>query len=71
MDGLARESSRLRADSEFAQRKLDWLASQAEAAEERARDAELAAAAALAAAAKKVGCELGVWEVQGCVRRAV
>jgi hypothetical protein len=98
-DGLARDCSRLRADGEYAQRKLDWLAAQvpalakpgqpvvtsppclaavpalgrpvparrpaapaalrdgrarqAEAAEERARDAELATAAALAAAAKK------------------
>lgn len=54
MDALAREASRLRADGEYAQRKLDWLAAQAEAAEERARDAELAAAAAAAAAAKQV-----------------
>ena len=54
MDALMREASRLRADGEYAQRKLDWLAAQAEAAEERARDAELAAAAAAAAAAKQV-----------------
>lgn len=53
MDALTREASRLRADGEYAQRKLDWLAAQAEAAEERARDAELAAAAAAAAAAKQ------------------
>ena len=54
MDALTREATRLHADGEYAQRKLDWLAAQAEAAEERARDAELAAAAAVAAAAKQV-----------------
>ena len=60
LDALMREASRLRADGEYSQRKLDWLAAQAEAAEERARDAELAAAAAAAAAAKQAR-----WRFQG------